>query len=100
MKTLYELIKSTTKADLWNGTEQLVGAGVSVGTWLKAAACEFVKSPQELSQEDLVVMVGVQQGAYVTGELVKPGQPHTLLTGRTGRGISFCVLISFLMVQL
>lgn len=85
---------------LWDGTEQLIGAGVSVGTRFKAAACEFVISALELSQEDLVVMVGVEQGAYVTGKLVEPGQPHPLLTTTTDSVASFVVLITFFMVQL
>lgn len=84
---------------LWNGAEQLIDADVSVGTWFEGAACKFVVSPLELRQEDLVVMVGVKQGADVTGKLIKPGQPHPVLTTTTGRDASI-VVITFFMVQL
>lgn len=72
---------------LWNGTEQLVDTHVSIGAWFEDAACEFVVSPLELREEDLVVVVGVEQAADVTGELVQPGQPHPLLTTNTTGGL-------------
>lgn len=61
------------ETDLWNGAQQLISANVSVGTWFQATACEFVIHSLKVSEENLVVMVGVQQGPYVTGKLVKPG---------------------------
>lgn len=81
---------------LWNGAEQLIIAGVSIATWLKAAACKFVVSSLELGQKDLVVVVRVEQGTDVAGKLVKPGQPHPLLT--SGSVHSLAVFINFLMV--
>lgn len=84
---------------LWYGAEQLVSAHVSVATWFKAAACKFVISPVEVGQEDLVVMVGVEEAAHVTSELVKLGQPHPLLTTTTGAAARF-VVFTFFMVQL
>ena len=59
--------------DLWNGAQQLVSADVSVGTRFQAGDCEFVIHSKKVSEENLVVMVGVQQGPYVTSKLVKPG---------------------------
>lgn len=32
----------------------------------------------EITQEDLVIMVGVEQGPEVAGKLVKPGEPDPL----------------------
>lgn len=69
---------------LWSGTEQLISAGVSVWTRIKAAACKFVIRPQELRQKDLVVMVGVEQSADITGKLVKSCQPDPLLNINAG----------------
>lgn len=83
---------------LRNSAEQLISAGVSVGTWFKAAACEFVISPLELSEEDLVVVVGVEQSAHVTGELVKPRQPHPLLSTTTGSVASCVWVVTFFLV--
>lgn len=45
-------------------------------------------------------MVGVEQGAYDTGKLVKPGQPDPLLTTATGSVAVFVVVFAFFMVQL
>lgn len=44
-------------------------------------------------------MVGVEQGPYVTGKLVKPGQPDALLTTTTA-GVPSFVVIALFMVQL
>lgn len=63
---------------LRNSVQQVVGAHVSIETWFKAGACEFVVRSMEISQEDLVVMVGVEQGPYVAGKLVKPGESDPL----------------------
>lgn len=45
-------------------------------------------------------MVGVEQGPYVAGKLVKPGQPHPLLSATIGSVASFAVIITFFVVQL
>lgn len=85
---------------LWNGAEQLISTGVSIGTRFDAAACEFVISTLELRQEDLVVMVGVEQRTHVTSKLVKPGQPHPVVTTTTGSVATCSAFITFFMVQL
>lgn len=87
--------KNYINSHLWYGAEQLVCAHVSVATWFKAAACKFVISLVEVSQEDLVVMVGVEEAAHITSKLVKLGQPHPLLITTA----SF-VVFTFFMVQL
>lgn len=60
---------------LGNGIQQVVCARVAVDTWLKTGACELVIRSGEISQEDLVVMVGVEQSPHVAGKLVQPGEP-------------------------
>lgn len=66
-------INSWGLSHLWYGTEQLINVRVAIAARLKAAACEFVISSLELGEEDLVVMVGVEQGAHVASKLVKSG---------------------------
>lgn len=45
---------------LWNCIQQVVCVHVAIETWFKTEACELVIRAKEISQEDLVVMVGVE----------------------------------------
>lgn len=76
---------------LWNGVQQVVRVHVPIETWLKRGARELVIRPEEISQEDLVVMVGVEQSPYIAGKLVKPGEPDPFFIAS---------IISFFMIQL
>lgn len=76
---------------LWNGVQQVVRVHVAIETWFETGARELVIRAEEISQEDLVVMVGVEQSPYVAGKLVKPGEPDPLFTAS---------IISFFMIQL
>lgn len=76
---------------LWNRVQQVVCGHVAIETWFKTGACELVIRPKEISQEDLVVMVGVEQSPYVAGKLVKPGEPDPFFIAS---------ITSFFMIQL
>lgn len=76
---------------LWNSIQQVVCVHVAIETWFKTGACELVIRSKEISQEDLAVMVGVEQSPYVTGKLVKPGEPDPFF---------ITSIIIFFMIQL
>lgn len=76
---------------LRNSIQQVVSAHVSIETWFKTGTCEFVIGSMEITQEDLVVVVGVEQRPEVAGKLVKPGEPDPLL---------ITSIISSFMIQL
>lgn len=76
---------------LWNSIQQVVCVHVAIETWFKTGACELVIRSKEISQEDLVVMVGVEQSPYAAGKLVKPGEPDPFF---------ITSIIIFFMIQL
>lgn len=92
------VLKSET--DLRDGAQQLVGAHVAIGVRVQAAACELVVGCLEVSEEDLVVVVGVQQRPDVAGKLVEPSQPDPLVATGAVRGLVVVAVVGFLVVQL